>query len=107
MINIFRSLGYSAAGMASLAWLSIILILISIKGPSADSALIEYFANNIISEESVENSGYTFSELSDQLFILVAHMNITLLSFTILVTLSWAAGSHYLNIDAPGKAKIL
>ena len=25
---------------------------------------------------------------------------------TILLTIGWSAGSHYLNIDAPGKAKI-
>ena len=106
MINIFRSLTYSAIGIASLAWLSLILISISMAGPSPDGALIEYFADNIISEESVENSGFSFSELSDELFLLIAHMNITLLIFSIIMTLSWAVGSHYLNIDAPGKAKI-
>ena len=33
-------------------------------------------------------------------------MLITLLSVTIFFSVAWSAGSHYLNIDAPGKAKI-
>jgi hypothetical protein len=33
-------------------------------------------------------------------------LNIALLSLTIVMTLSWSVGSHYLNINAPGKAKI-
>ena len=37
---------------------------------------------------------------------MVSHMLITLLSTTILFSLAWSAGSHFLNIDAPGKAKI-
>ena len=106
MINIFRSLTYSSIGIASLAWLSVILISISLAGPNPDGTLIEYFADNIISAEDVENSGFTFSELSDEIFLLIAHMNITLLVFSIIMTLSWSAGSHFLNIDAPGKAKI-
>jgi hypothetical protein len=106
MVNIFRSLGYSAIGIAALAWISVILITASLTGPNPDGALVEYFANNIISEENIENSGFTFSELSEDLFLLVGHMNITLLSFCIFMTLLWSAGSHYLNIDAPGKAKI-
>ena len=106
MINIFKSLGYSAIGMAAIAWLSIILILTCIAGPDPDGNLTAYFADNIISEEDVDKSGYSFAELSENLFLLVANMNITLLIFTIFMTLSWVIGSHYLNIDAPGKAKI-
>ena len=96
----------SSIGIASIAWISFVLISLSLAGPDPDGALVEYFANNIISEENVENSGFTFSELSEELFLLIAHMNITLLSFSIFMALCWAAGSHYLNIDAPGKAKI-
>ena len=106
MINIFRSLGYSATGMAAIAWLSIILILTCVAGPNPDGDLTTYFADNIIAEEDVDKSGYSFAELSENLFLLVANMNITLLIFTIFMTLSWVIGSHYLNIDAPGKAKI-
>ena len=106
MINIFRSIFMSSIGIACIAWISFVLISLSLAGPDPDGALVEYFANNIISEENVENSGFTFSELSEELFLLIAHMNITLLSVSIVMALCWAAGSHYLNIDAPGKAKI-
>ena len=35
-----------------------------------------------------------------------AFLNINLLSITIIASLAWSVVSHYLNIDAPGKAKI-
>ena len=63
----------------------------------------EFFAEYIIVSTRIEELGYTFSEISDELFILVAHMNITLLLLTLLMTLGWSTWSHYLNIDAPGK----
>ncbi len=106
MIRIFKSLLMAAVGISSLAWLSIILIIISFVKPDPDGNLVEFFANNIISEEDLDEAGFTFSEVSDDLFELVAHMNITLLCFCIFMTLFWSAASHYLNIDAPGKAKI-
>ena len=36
----------------------------------------------------------------------MAQLNLSLLIITILMSLGWSAGSHYLNIDSPGKAKI-
>ena len=36
----------------------------------------------------------------------MATMNVVLFSLTVLFSIGWSAGSHYLNIDAPGKAKI-
>ena len=47
-----------------------------------------------------------FTEIK-KYFFMVSHMLITLLSsLTILFSLAWSVGSHFLNIDAPGKAKI-
>tara|TARA_B110000503_G_scaffold107061_1_gene159931 strand:+ start:3330 stop:3890 length:561 start_codon:yes stop_codon:yes gene_type:complete len=106
MVNIIRSLILSLIGLATLAWISVVLISIMLVGPDPDSALTEFFAEYIIVSTRVEELGYTFSEISDELFILVAHMNISLFLFTLLMTLSWSTWSHYLNIDAPGKAKI-
>ena len=106
MVNIIRSLILSLIGLATLAWASILLISIMLVGPDPDGALTELFAEYIIVSTRIEELGYTFSEISDELFILVAHMNITLLLFTLLMTLGWSTWSHYLNVDAPGKAKI-
>ena len=106
MINIFRSLGYASVAMGSLGWLSFLLIGNLLKGPNADSSLAQYVADNIIFEERLEDLGWTFSDVSEGLFLLIAHMNIALLAAAILMALSWSALSHFLNIDAPGKAKI-
>ena len=106
MVNIIRSLILSLIGLGTLAWLSIVLISIMLVGPDPDGALSEFFAEYTIVSTRIEELGYTFSEISDELFILVAHMNITLLLLTLLMTLGWSTWSHYLNIDAPGKAKI-
>ena len=106
MVNIIRSLILSLIGLGTLAWLSIILISIMLVGPDPDGALTEFFAENIIATTKLDELGWNFSDLSDGLFLLVAHMNITLLLFTLLMTLGWSTWSHYLNIDAPGKAKI-
>ena len=106
MINIIRSILYSLVGLATLGWLSILLITVMLVGPDPDSFLTQYFADNIIMTERLESVGQNFTDLSDGLFGLVAHMNIVLISVTIIMSLGWSAGSHYLNIDAPGKAKI-
>jgi len=106
MINIFRSLGYASVAMGSLGWLSFLLIGNLLKGPNADSSLAQYFADSIIFEERREELNRTFTDVSGELFLLIAHMNIALLAAAILMALSWSALSHFLNIDAPGKAKI-
>jgi len=106
MVNIIRSLILSLLGLGSIAWISVLLISIMLVGPDPDGFLTEFFAEYIIIAEKVDILGYTFSEISDELFLLVAHMNITLLLITLIMTLSWSTWSHYLNVDAPGKAKI-
>ncbi len=106
MKNIFISLSYSLIGLALVGWVSVLFISIMIAGPDADSNLVQYFADNIIVSSRLEDLGYEFYDVSKKTFVLVSHMLITLLSTTILFSLGWSVGSHFLNIDAPGKAKI-
>ena len=105
MINIFRSCGYSLIGLGAVGWIAIILTGIMFAGPT-DSALTDFFAENIIVSEKLETFDMAFATLSDDLFNLTAQMNLSLLIITTLMALGWSAGSHYLNIDSPGKAKI-
>ena len=84
MINIFRSLGYASVAMGSLGWLSFLLIGNLLKGPSADSSLAQYFADSIIFEEKLEQLGWTFSDVSAELFLLIANMNFALLALQLL-----------------------
>jgi len=106
MINIIRSILYALVGLAALGWISILLITVMLVGPDPDSFLTQYFSDNIIMTERLESVGQNFTDLSEGLFGLVAHMNIVLISVTTIMSLGWSAGSHYLNIDSPGKAKI-
>ena len=106
MVNIFRSILYSLIGLALIGWVSVLLISVMWVGPGPDSTLTQYFADTIIVSEKLEALGYKFHEVSENTFEMVAHMLTAMLSATILFSIVWSAGSHFLNIDAPGKAKI-
>ena len=106
MVRILRSIFYSLIGMASLGWLSISLIIYMLAGPKADDRITGFVADTMIMDTKLDNLGISFSALSEEFFRLAIHMNITLLVTTLIGGLSWSAASHYLNIDAPGKAKI-
>ena len=105
MINIFRSCSYSLIGLGALGWIGILLTIVMFAGPG-DSALTDFFAETIIIAERLETFDVDFTYVADDLFSLMAQLNLSLLIITILMSLGWSAGSHYLNIDSPGKAKI-
>ena len=105
MVNIFRSCGYSLVGLGAIGWIGIILTIMLFAGPG-DAALTNFFAEYIIVEEDLGTWSVTFADIAKDLFSLMAQMNLSLLIITSLMALGWSAGSHYLNIDSPGKAKI-
>ena len=106
MINIFRSLFLSLIGLGPFAVISIFFISSMIVGVGPESALATYFGDYIINSESLADAGDDFQDVANYLFKLFYEMNIALLSLTVVMTLGWSTWSHYLNIDAPGKAKI-
>ena len=106
MVNILRSLLLSFIGLAPFAAVSILFIISMIVGQGPDSALATYFGDYIINSESLADAGDDFQDVASYLFKFFYEMNIALLSLTAVMTLGWSAGSHYLNVDAPGKAKI-
>ena len=108
MKNIIQSVIYSLIGLASISWVSIFLIVISVSDPGPDSYIVGFFSENIMSAERIENLGFdNFGEISSSFFTkLFFHMNLTLIILTTSMTICWCVASHYLNIDAPGKAKI-
>ena len=106
MVNIFRSLFLSLIGLGPFAAISIFFISSMIVGVGPESALAPYFGDYIINSESLADAGDDFQDVANYLFKLFYEMNIALLSLTVIMTLSWSTWSHYLNVDAPGKAKI-
>jgi len=106
MKNIFKSLFLAALGMSSIGWIVVFLLMPNLISFKADDYLVLFFADNLITSEKLENFDETFSNVAKGMFQLIRDMNIILIIFSIFMTLCWSAGSHYLNIDAPGKAKI-
>ena len=108
MKNIIQSITYALIGLATISWIGIYLIVISVADPGPDSYIVGFFSDNIMSEERIQNLGFdNFAEISTSFFTkLFFHMNLTLAILTTLMTLTWCVASHYLNIDSPGKAKI-
>ena len=106
MVNILRSLLLSLIGLGPFAAVSIFFIISMIVGLGPDSALATYFGDYIINSESLADAGDSFEDVSSYLFRFMYELNIALLSLTVVMALGWSVGSHYLNIDAPGKAKI-
>jgi hypothetical protein len=105
MVNILRSIGYSLVGLSTLGWLCVFLIGMMItKG--ADTWLTTIFADHLVQDAKLSDFNRSFSDVQDGIFNLLVQLNLILLSLTVLMTLGWSVGSHYLNIDAPGKAKI-
>ena len=105
VINIIRSVILSTIGIAGFAVLSIILIGALFSGPDPDSMLTTTFEKLVAVGELAE-LGYTFADVAEDMFIMVAWLNVWLLAVTIIFCLGWSAGSHFLNVDAPGKAKL-
>jgi len=106
MKNILRSLFLSAAGMSSVGWIAVFFLMPNLISFEADDFLVSFFAEHLIMNEKIENFGETFAGVAEGMFELIRDMNITLIIYTIFMTLCWSAGSHYLNVDGPGKAKI-
>jgi len=105
MINILRSVGYSLVGLFSIGWISVFLTITMFAKPG-DGLLTNFVADTLIMSEQLESFNRSFSDVSDGIFNLIATMNVVLLATTILFCVVWSIVSHYLNIDAPGKAKI-
>ena len=111
MINIIRSAILSAIGLGLIGWISLyfiiyILILTPLSSGFGDSWFLEFAFNNLVQGEDIAESGQDWADLAERLYVLLAHMNIGLLSLTVAMSLIWSIASHFLNIDAPGKAKL-
>lgn len=111
MINIIRSVILSAIGLGLIGWISLyfiiyILILTPLSSGFGDSWFLEFAFNNLVQGEDIAESGQDWADLAERLYVLLAHMNIGLLSLTVAMSLIWSIASHFLNIDAPGKAKL-
>ena len=105
MKYILRSVGLSAIGLALLGWISVWFTGLNTIGPDGESNLLQWYFDNLVQSEEITSSGMPWEDLAVSLYNLLAQMTTALLSAAIVAALLWSIGSHFLNVDAPGKAK--
>ena len=106
MKHIIRSCTLSLIGLSAFAIFPIIFITWLQAGPGPDGNIYQFFHDWIIDKDRLAKFDIPFSLVAKSLFNLVTNMNISLLVLSYIMGLVWSGGSHYLNVDAPGKAKI-
>ena len=105
MKYILRSVLLSAIGLALLGWVSFWFTTLNALGPDGESDLLQWYFDNLVQSEEITSSGMPWEDLAVSLYNLLAQMTTALLSTTVVAALLWSIGSHFLNVDAPGKAK--
>ena len=106
MKHIIRSCTLSLIGLSAFAIFPIIFITWLQAGPDPDGNIYQFFHDWIIDKDRLAKFDIPFSLVAKSLFNLVTNMNISLLALSYIMGLGWSGGSHYLNVDAPGKAKL-
>ena len=106
MKYIFRSIFLSFVGLGAIGWVSLYFTSLNFLGPKEDSSLLQWYFDNLVRTSDIVESGQNWEDLAVGLYNLLYQMTIALLSTTVVASLIWSIGSHFLNIDAPGKAKI-
>ena len=105
MKYILRSVFLSAIGLALLGWVSFWFTTMNALGPDGESNLLQWYFDNLVQKEEITSTGMPWEDLAVSLYNLLAQMTTALLSTTVVAALLWSIGSHFLNVDAPGKAK--
>ena len=105
MKYILRSVFLSVIGLALLGWVSFWFTTLNALGPDGESDLLQWYFDNLVQSEEITSSGMPWEELAVSLYNLLAQMTTALLSAAVVAALLWSIGSHFLNVDAPGKAK--
>ena len=105
MKYILRSVLLSSVGLALLGWISFWFTTLNAIGPDGDSSLLQWYFDNLVQSDEITSSGMPWEDLAVSLYNLLAQMTTALLSTAIIAALMWSIGSHFLNVDAPGKAK--
>ena len=105
MKYILRSVVLSAIGLALLGWISFWFTTLNALGPEGDDNLLQWYFDNLVQSEEITSSGMPWEDLAVSLYNLLAQMTTALLSSAVVAALLWSIGSHFLNVDAPGKAK--
>jgi len=105
MKHVLRSVLLSAIGLALFGWISFWFTTLNALGPDGESNLLQWYFDNLVQREEITSSGMPWEDLAVSLYNLLAQMTTALLSTAVVAALIWSIGSHFLNVNAPGKAK--
>jgi hypothetical protein len=107
MINILKTLPWYFVGLATLGIPAILLIVSLLVPVDAENYFFgsDWVANSFLDFAGVEEDGQDRFSTTSEFNIMMAWLNINLLIVTFVFSLGWSIGSHFLNIDEPGKAK--
>lgn len=107
IVNILKTLPWYFVGAAVFAVPSFLLIGALFAPLDVESVLIGtgWVAERFMDLDGILEDGQDPASATADFNYMFAWLNINLLITTIILSLGWAIGSHFLNIDEPGKAK--
>ena len=106
IVNILKTLPWYILGAAIFAIPSILLIGTLLSPLDVDSFFSnQYFASKFLDDDTLLEDGQDIAVATEGYNLMFGWLNIWLLFLTITFSICWTVGSHFLNIDEPGKAK--
>ena len=106
IVNILKTLPWYFIGIAVLG-VPAILLIGSLFAPLDVESFIspDWVSNAFMDSVTILEDGQDITMATTDFYFMFAWLNVNLLIVTIIFSLSWSIGSHFLNINEPGKAK--
>ena len=106
IVNILKTLPWYFIGIAVLG-VPAILLMGSLFAPLDVESFIspDWVSNAFMDSVTILEDGQDITMATTDFYFMFAWLNVNLLIVTIIFSLSWSIGSHFLNINEPGKAK--
>jgi hypothetical protein len=106
IVNILKTLPWYFIGIAVLG-VPAILLMGSLFAPLDVESFIspDWVSNAFMDSVTILEDGQDITMATTDFYFMFAWLNVNLLIVTIIFSLCWSIGSHFLNINEPGKAK--
>ena len=106
IVNILKTLPWYLVGAAVLGIPAMLLIGALFAPLDVESFINPDWVSNIFMDSvGILEDDQDITMATDDFYFMFAWLNINLLIVTIIFSLGWSIGSHFLNINEPGKAK--
>ena len=106
IVNILKTLPWYIVGAAVLGLPAILLIGALFAPLNVESFINPEWVDSVFMDSvGILEDGQDITMATNDFYFMFAWLNINLLIVTIIFSLGWSIGSHFLNINEPGKAK--